>query len=202
MVDNTHQSVVTEPDTATQVADEGADAQDDFAALLSEYDGVQSQRVAEPDKDEGPPPLEQRVLELEREKLARMEQELITETRGAIDNAVAKIKPLLGALPVNFPDKWIRGALAETAQEDPRFMAAFESRMENPDKWERIVVALGRQFQKELGDIPDRGATSDRAAVTAAVRASTTQAAEPDATNWATMSNKDFDQAVHALARR
>lgn len=202
MVDNTHQSVAAESDTATQGAGEDAGAQDDFTALLSEYDGVQSQRVADPVEDTGPAPLEQRVLELERERMSRLEQDLITETRGAIDSAVSKIKPLLGALPLNFPDKWIRGALAETAQEDPRFMAAFEDRVKDPAKWERIVVALGRQFQRELGDTPDRGATDDRAAVTAAVRASTSKAAEPESKNWSTMSNRDFEREVQGLVRR
>lgn len=207
MVDSTNQSVVNDPNPDATAPAAGSDAQDDdFDALLTQYDKVvQQQPPAAPaptsQETEAPRTVEARIEALERERLAMAEQQMIQETKAAIDGAVTKVKGTLGELPVAVTDKMIRGYLAETAQEDSRFMSAFETRHSDPAKWDRIVAALGRQMAKELGHVPDRGATDSRAAVTAAVRASTTQATDAQPKNWNSMSNSEFEQEAQRLAR-
>lgn len=208
MVDSTNQSVVTDPNPDATAPAAGSDAQDDdFDALLKQYDGAVLQQPqaaptptpAAPSERQIPSTVQELYAEIERDKLAAQEQQLIAETKSAIDGAVAKMKPVFAELPVAVTDKMIRGYLAETAQEDPRFMSAFETRHSDPAKWDRIVTALGRQMAKELGHVPDRAATDSRAAVTAAVRASTTQASSEPAKNYASMSNSDFEAEKQAL---
>jgi len=208
MANSNDQSVVADSDTGTQVQAEAGNAQaDDFAALLSEYsESVNKQQPSSPapaaaPADGGDLTLEKRMEMLERERLERQEQELLAEVRQGVDRAVETLKPMLKDLPVKLPDKVIRGYLAETAQEDPRFMAAFENRANDPAKWDRIVAALGRKMRDEFGDPTDVAATETRAAVSAAVRASATRAPESDTKNWSTMSNKDFFAEAHRLAR-
>lgn len=207
MVDSTNQSVVNDPNPDATAPAAGSDAQDDdFDALLKQYDGVVQQQTPAapaqaPQEPEAPRTVEARIEALERERLAMAEQQLIQETKAAIDGAVTKVKGTLGELPVAVTDKMIRGYLAETAQEDPRFMSAFETRHSDPAKWERIVAALGRQMAKELGNAPDKAATDSRAAVTAAVRASTTPGTDAQPKNWNSMSNAEFEQEAQRLAR-
>lgn len=212
MANSEQQSVVAEADGGAQASVEAGSAQgDDFDALLAEYnEGVNKQQqtstpAAPAQKVEpaqgGDLTLEKRLEMLERQNLARQEQDLLMETSEAVNKAVSALKPAIADLPVKISDKVIRGYLAETAQEDPRFMTAFESRDRDPAKWDRVVAALGRKMRAEFGDATDTAATETRAAVSAAVRASATRAAEPETKNWATMSNKDFFAEAHKAAR-
>lgn len=209
MVDNTSQSVVNDPNPDATAPAAGSDAQaDDLAALLNEYDGAvnkQQTNAADPTppapRGDEPPAnsVEARLMELERAHLEKLEHEALVETKGAIDGATATIKDVLSELPVKVTDKMIRGYLAETAQENPRFMQAFNDRHRDPGKWDRIVKALGREMASELGSGPDVAATSTRAAVNAAVRASTTQAAAEPQKNFSTMKNHEFEAEVQRL---
>lgn len=212
MIDSTNQSVVNDPNPSAKAPAAGSDAQDDdFGALLSEYDrGVKQQPAPAtptpaPAADTSTPTPgtpEARLAALEAEARTRAEQDYLVETKTAIDGATATIKEVIGdTLPVKVTEKMIRGYLAETAQEDPRFMAAFENRGADPQKWARIVSALGRQLAKELGSAPDQAATQARAAVNAAVRASVTTAADAPEKDWSRMSHAEF-QAERQKAMR
>lgn len=94
--------------------------------------------------------------------------------------------------PERHDDRLVEAWLNVRATEDPRIANAWVNRHNSPQAFEKIVAHLGREFQKKYGNLPDKQATEDREAVTAAVRGASTKAPEGKAPDFAGMSNSQY----------
>lgn len=194
MTDTTTQTAVDETKAAAPPAAAGAqDAQQDgdsLDALLKEYD-----------QTAGAPPAA---------AATQPEQKTGTDTtttqKPATDPAVAEVqryifrqdmdktvKAVRGELPADyFDDPFVKAWIDSRAEEDPRLAQAWVNRHANPKQFEKVVGTLGREFSKKYGKLPDRAATEDRDAVTAAVRGASTKAPEGQAPNFSSLTDQQF----------
>jgi hypothetical protein len=89
----------------------------------------------------------------------------------------ATIKNVRGDLPEElFDGPLVQAWIDAQAKKDPRLATAWANRHTDPKKFEQVVGALGKEFSKIRPKLPDKQATEDREAVTAAVRGASTQA--------------------------
>jgi len=101
-----------------------------------------------------------------------------------------------GDLPADFfDDQFVESWINARAGEDPRLGQAWLNRHTNPKQFEKVVSGLGREFAKKYGKFPDKGATEDREAVTAAVRGASTRAPEAPPPDMGRMSDAEFQAA-------
>ena len=105
------------------------------------------------------------------------------------------VKSIRGDLsPEYFDDSLVKAWIEAQAEADPRLGLAWANRHSNPKQFEKVVGTLGRQFSKQYGKLPDRQATEDRDAVTAAVRGASTRAPEGQPPDFRRMSDAEFAQ--------
>ena len=201
MAEQEEQSVVDQTDTDSQQSSaEGGDAQgEDLDTLLSQWDesaGQDSKESTESasgdatDSDEAKEILAD--LKREREELWR------ERTNKEINEIVSNLKE---DLPTPLPDRFLKGELYRLADEDPRFMNAFQNRRTNPDRWNKTVKALKKEIAQELQGV-DQSTTADREAVASAVRsASKTPPAEKELTedDINNMSDSDFEKMKQGM---
>jgi len=103
------------------------------------------------------------------------------------------VKSIRGDLdPEMFDDATVRGWINARADDDPRLAQAWVNRHNNPKQFEKVVTQLGRDFQKKFSKMPDKGATEDRDAVTAAVRGASTRAPAGQAPDFSRMTDREF----------
>ncbi len=103
------------------------------------------------------------------------------------------VKAIRGDLdPDRHDDRIIEAWLNVRATEDPRLAAAWVNRHNNPVAFDKIVANLGREYTKKYGSLPDKQATEDREAVTAAVRGASHKAPEGKAPDFAGMNNAEY----------
>ena len=191
--DQTTQTVVdeTNPPAAPAGTEPSARNDDgDLDTLLSQWD----QPASKP-SDTAPPataaPAADTVKDASAEVLAARD-EIRTERFQRDMNAT--IKDVRGDLPADlYDDDMVQSWIDAQARKDPRLAAAWVNRNADPKKFGQVKTALGKEFAKRYGRIPDQGATEDRAAVTAAVRGSSQRAPEAKAPNYAEMSNAEFE---------
>ncbi len=91
-----------------------------------------------------------------------------------------------------FDDRIVESWLNVRAREDERIANAWLQRHSNPNGFKKVLATLGREFQKQYGSSPDKQATEDREAVTAAVRGASTRAPEGKAPDYSGMNNAEF----------
>lgn len=79
------------------------------------------------------------------------------------------------------------------ASRDPRFLKAFQMRHENPDGWNRVLKAQGKELVDKFGPKIDQNLTDDHAAVAAAVRSASTGSSEEAPPDFNSMSDAEFN---------
>lgn len=105
----------------------------------------------------------------------------------------ATIKDVRGDLPSDlYDDDFVQAWIDARATKDPRLANAWVNRDADPKKFGQVKAALGKEFAKKYGRLPDRQATEDREAVTAAVRGASTKAPEGKAPDYSKMTDAQF----------
>jgi hypothetical protein len=191
----TTQTAVDETKTpATPGAEAVQDARtdgDDLDTLLKEYDQTAAPPAAAKPAQPEPtgtgttpatPAIDPAVADVQRYIFRQDMDKTVKAIRGDLD-------------PEMFDDTTVRGWINARADDDPRLAQAWVNRHNNPKQFEKVVAQLGRDFQKKFSKMPDKGATEDRAAVTAAVRGTSTKAPEGQAPNYAGMNNAEYREA-------
>jgi hypothetical protein len=193
MSEETTQAVVDDaaagavpPAQAPNARDEG----DDLDKLLSQYDQQTQSHAAPPTQPEpkagpaGDPKTQTDpvVTALANRLFKQDMNETIKQVRGNLD-------------PAFFDEPFVKAWIDGQATQDPRLTKAWLERDSNPKQFQKVVDQLGRNFAKKYGKLPDRNATEDREAVTAAVRGASTKAPEGKAPDFAGMSNVEYREA-------
>lgn len=189
------QAVAEKPDAQAKPAAEGADAReqgDDLDTLLAKFDEKTEPKVGAPPKpetkaDKGNDPILQRLTELEKRDAER-------EFQRDIQPVVQKVR---GAVPVElYDDADIKDWIDRQAKADPRLTRAWLNRREDPATFDKVIGGLGRKLADKFSKIPDKQATEDREAVTAAVRGASTKAPEGKAPDYSNLSKEQFRERV------
>lgn len=186
--DQTTQAVVDETKAPAQPGAEATSARtdDDLDALLSEFD----QGKPEPSEPAKPAPAapaanDQAVAN----ETVLSEAKFIRQQRFQQDMQ-ATVKDVRGDLPADlYDDDFVQAWIDAQATKDPRLANAWLNRSADPKKFGQVKAALGRDFAKRYGRIPDKQATEDREAVTAAVRGASTQAPAGKAPDYSKMTD-------------
>lgn len=196
MSEDTKQPVVNEADTLAKPESEAEGARTDgpdLDTLLAEFDSAtKTETVAtkpapaaatdtQPDKAllDRLQAIEPVVQKFAQEQFKAQMAETIKDVRGDLD-------------PEVFDDEIVEGWLNARAMKDQRLAQAWLQKESNPKQWGRIKSELGREFKKKFDKMPDRNVTEDRAAVVAAVRASSTKAPPEQPANLGGMSNAEY----------
>lgn len=189
MSEENTQPVVTEPNVPAQPGTEApiARTDDDLDALLKEFDTeTKSPEPAKP-ATAAPAAIDPAVANetvLSEAKFIRQER-----FQKDMDETIKKVR---GDLPEElFDGPLVQAWIDSQATKDPRLAQAWANRNADPKKFGQVVTELGKRFSK-YGKLPDKQATEDREAVTAAVRGASTRAPEGKAPNYAGMTNADF----------
>jgi hypothetical protein len=179
----TAQPVVAEPNAQT------SGATDDLDALLRQYETETAAPTAAPQsKPEQAGTDDLKVIAEEfRAMRTERQQEVFNRDMSA---TVAKVRGDLD--PEIFGDTLVKAYINARADEDSRLAKAWVERNANPKAFNRVVEQLGREFRQKLSKLPDRQATEDREAVTAAVRGASTRAPESQAPNYSKMSDHEL----------
>ncbi len=190
--DNT-QPVADATEPAVSPAAEGASAQNitpDLDSLLSEFD---SQVKPQPAPQAAATPSQPEILQLKAEVDALKRERLAEKERSDL---VGVIKELRGDAPI--PDYAIRGWLSTVAENDPRINKIWEQRDSNPQAAKKLIAGLKAQFAAEQAkNMPvDAEATSDKMAVAAAVRGTSTKAPEEKQPDYGSMDNSEFQKIL------
>lgn len=195
MAETAKQPVVTETKEPTKSAPEATDArkaEPSLDDLLAEF-GTKTREAAKPSTPETKPAtatdpnLVEQVNTLSHE-FARY------ASRADMD---ATIKAIRGDLdPEVFDDVLVESWLDSQARQDPRLTQAWLERREKPKQFEKVRAELGRSFGKKFSKLPDKAATEDREAVTAAVRGASTKAPEDRPPSYGSMSNQQVREDI------
>lgn len=195
MTDDIVTQTVTDADATAEPSTEvkpDARVTDDLDTLLAEFDKGETKPspTAKPEpQDEGT--INQQVLDEVRLLRGEREQE---KFRTDMDKTLKSVRGDLDA--EFFDDKFVEAWIDAQARADTRLSQAWLNRNSNPKQFQRVVEALGKQFAKNYSKLPDRQATEDRAAVTAAVRGASGKAPEGKAPDYKGMSDTEYRQAV------
>ena len=190
---NATQTVVeTTPAPAQPGATEaGARTEDDLDTLLAAFDDqgrpsasttAKPEPKAEPGNTEKSPPAaiaDGAIAEVQQFIFRQDMDKTIKSVRGDLD-------------PEHFDDDFVEAWMDAQARRDPRLSNAWRDRRANPKGFAKVVDGLGRTFAKKYGKMPDKGATEDRDAVTAAVRGASTRAPEGKAPDLGKMTEGEF----------
>lgn len=193
MTDTTQQAAVDAAQApAQQGATDGQNAQaqgDDLDTLLAEFDQGQSPAAASTQPAQQQATGDDLKVVAEEVRAWRTERQQETFKRDMGET----IKKVRGDLDAElFDDSLVRGYVNARADEDPRLAQAWVNRHTNPKAFNRVVEQLGREFRQKWSKMPDRQATEDHAAVTAAVRSASTRAPDAPPPDFSRMSNSEF----------
>lgn len=173
----------------------GTDARkaDDLDALLNEFDSTATKPAeAKPDTKadttaKGDDPVAQRLAALEEREADRQFQ---SDIKPAIDR-------VRGNVPTEvYDDDDVRDWMDREARKDPRLQQAWRDRHKDPAKFGKVLDGLSRKLAQKFAKAPDKNATEDREAVTAAVRGASTKAPEGKAPKFGELSNSEFSKSV------
>jgi hypothetical protein len=197
--DNT-QAVVDETKGAAQPApaETSARTDDDLDTLLNEFDAAKpaATSTAQPE-----PRVEAAPDKVANDTVLK-EAEFIRSERFKRDIGET-VKEVRGDLPADlYDDQLVQAWIDSRAMSDPRLGRAWAERYENPQAFARVKTALGKEFAKKYGRFPDKQATEDRDAVTAAVRGASTRAPEGKAPDYARMTPAEFQAEKDRLLGR
>jgi hypothetical protein len=198
MTDQTTQAAVDDTKASAQpdaAVDSARKDGDDLDKLLAEFDESNTKAPPEPAKPEptageasttktpGPDPA---IADVQRYIFRQDMDKTVKAIRGELD-------------PEMFDDATVRGWINARADDDPRLAQAWVNRHSHPKQFEKVVAQLGRDFQKKFSKLPDKQATEDREAVTAAVRGASTKTPESKAPDYSKMSDADLAKEKERL---
>lgn len=186
--DQTTQAVVDETKVAAVPATEATSARndDDLDTLLSQYD-QSAPKPSEPAPPATAAPAANDVKEASAEVLAARDE--IRSERFQRDMN-ATISDVRGDLPADlYDDDFIQSWIDAQAKKDSRLATAWVNRNTDPKNFAKVKAALGKEFAKRYNRIPDKQATEDREAVTAAVRGASTSAPSGKAPDYSKMTD-------------
>lgn len=165
---------------------------DDLDTLLAQYKPAET-RPSEPAKPEPKAGEADDVLAAKDEVLAARDE---IRREAFTKDMRATIEKVRGDLPSDyFDDKLVQSWIDARASDDPRLAQAWMNRKADPASFNRVVAALGKEFAKKYGKLPDADATASRQAVTAAVRGSSTKAPESAPPDFSGMGNAEYREA-------
>lgn len=183
------QAVVDETKAPAQPGAAGPDARDegdDLDKLLAEYGESQKSPPAQPEPKAGTgdlqallEPIKGELNEYRQHRFRQDMDKTLHSVRGDLDSAY-------------FDDTFVESWIDAEARKNPGLGQAWANRHAEPKKFEKVVDALGRSFAKKYGTLPDRSATADRAAVTAAVRGASTKVPEVRPPDFTGMNNNEY----------
>lgn len=191
------QAVVDETKTPAQpgAAVEDAREVDDLDKLLSEYGERPKPSPTQPERADTDEASKLLAIQMEIDGLKRFvsadkeaaeSAKVMKDIRGDADSDIFTDGMILG---------WINGhPNSKTINE------VWKNRENDPASAKRMIAGLKREFEKgppsRLKELPDRNATEDRSAVTAAVRGASTKAPEGKAPDFKGMSDAEFRESV------
>lgn len=209
------QTVATETNVQAPPATEetSAPADDDLENLLAQYDSGQPKTEAAPAADAGSSTTQpetkpdagstesailQKLNAMETERTAERTQERQAEADKQFQIDMADtVKKVRGDLDADF---WgpalVEGWIDAMAKQDDRLATAWAERHRNPQHFDRVVATLGRKFHDKFSRLPDKQATEDKEAVTAAVQGASTTAPEKKPMNYNGMTDAEFRKSV------
>lgn len=186
--DNT-QPVANATEPAVSPAAEGASAQNnvpDLDTLLSEFS---DQTKPQPAPTAPQPANNDQLLQLQREVESLKRSQIAAKEQTDLANVIKNLK---GDAPV--PDWAVRGWLSTVAEQNPAVNDIWNNRDSNPSAAKKLVASLKKQWDAEQAKNKpvDAEATSDKMAVAAAVRGTSTKAPEEPKKNYGAMNNSEF----------
>jgi hypothetical protein len=197
MSEETTQAVVEKPDAAATPAVEGSDARDtgdDLETLLKQFDtNVQQDKPAATSKPEQKPGTET----IDPKKIADdVRAQIEADNRFKTDMS-STVKSVRGDLDADrYDDDMVADWIDRQAKNDPRLAQAWRERHSKPQEFAKVTSGLAKKFSDKFGKLPDKAATEDREAVTAAVRGASNRAPEGKAPDYSKSSNHDFKKSV------
>lgn len=198
MTTETQQAVVETTDVAAKPQTEGAGAQDkgdDLDALFSQFDAAQpgkTEPASKPERTQGTD--SDPVKNLASEVAELRARETDRQYRQDIAPVIQKLR---GDIPAElYDDGDIQDWLDRQAKQDPRIARAWQNRHNDPSTLNKVVDVLGKKLSQRFSKLPDKSATEDREAVTAAVRGASHKAPEGKAPDYSKASNQDYRKDV------
>jgi hypothetical protein len=192
MTDQTTQAAVDEtkaPAAPGAEVDSARKDGDDLDKILAEFDeGTKpAPAAAKPEPKAG----EADDLKAAKDEVLSARDEIRQERfKKDMHSTVMEVR---GDLPADFfDDRFVQAWIDARATDDPRLSKAWIERNSNPQQFKRVVGALSREFAKKYGKLPDKQATEDREAVTAAVRGASTKAPEGKAPDLSRLTDTEF----------
>lgn len=184
--------VVEATDGQAKPGTEGTDARkaDDLDTLLAEF-AAGTKSASKPETKTATTTASEDVgkrVETLEKRLA--EREFQTELQPILKRIRGDISPEV------LDDSELADLLDGRAKRDPRLADAWMNRHQNPKAWAKVEEAIGREISGKFAKLPDKAATEDRAAVTAAVRGASQKAPEGKAPDYSKMSDGEFAKAV------
>lgn len=180
---------------------------DELEKLLAEYEEQPKQEEAkQPQSDSQEPSSSQLKPEAEQPQTAEDieavkrrldEQERREAERQFRVDMDETVKTVRGDLdPGFFTDKFVESWIDAEARDDPRLQRAWQTRREDPKRFERVRQELAKRLHDHASKLPDRQPTEDYAAVADAVRRESNKAPEQKEPNYSTLSNAEFRDKV------
>ncbi|KKN23984.1 hypothetical protein LCGC14_0899460 [marine sediment metagenome] len=188
-----------QPKVAPEAEAGGSDAQekslDELLAEGEETFKEKSKPEDEPEKEDEKKDdtgLERRIETLEKDRIKERVDKGVAE-------AVKTIRESNEALE-NVSDLLVEGYLYKKA-EDPRFMLAFNNRGTDPNAWNGILKAAGKEFSALVAEIPNPELSASRQAAQAASRGVSTESPPEEKVDSNKMTDAQFAAHLKGLDR-
>lgn len=134
------------------------------------------------------------VIEYVRAQRIRDEEMTRRQVEDDYKKTVASLK---GDLPLS--EKVVDGYLRIRAAEDPRILAAYQGRNDNPDVWRKIETGIRNEIKKELGSLPDSAVTDTRKQIASAIQSAQSMSGEVERKSFGQLSDMEFQQELSKI---
>ena len=195
-------------DVVEQTKDKSEDksaavADDDLDALLNEFDkenNVQEpvQQQTEVQTDDFKTQLQQFMQEQRDEKLERQRQQLAEDAQKGISEAIESVQEFFKEEDFEIPTRLIRGLLHDEANEDPRFLRAFQNRRQSPGSWKTILKKKAQGWKEEI-DLPKKNDQTERMVASVKAQSRGNQKTGSDEPDYNSMTDAEFAKHKRGL---
>lgn len=181
------QTAVEEADVNPEGSSE-ADGAQDLDSLLKEFDQDEPTSATE-GKSSSSEEINQNDL---KELLSYVKEDRENKIRDtAAKNLEETISSIKGEDMKNVPDKIVKGLLFATAEDNPKFLAAYQNRKSNPDAWKKVEKSLQKDLKSMLDGLSDKS-EEKRKRVADAVLNAKSESSDVTPESLSQMSSKDF----------